>query len=128
MQLVPTSRCSVSAMAALSGQPSMATCRWDELKKARAALWHLHDRCAAAQGPSGTGVDASAQERSTRHHPALAEPSRAPVRRLLDTAVCVCRQQMPEVVLVVACCRQQLMHLALTVACCAGSKWAQLQR
>ena len=41
----------------LPWQHSMATCRWDELKKARAALWNLHDRCAAAQGPSGTGVD-----------------------------------------------------------------------
>ena len=38
----------------------MATCRWDELKKARAALWHLHDRCTAAQGPQAVDLDTTA--------------------------------------------------------------------
>ena len=42
------------------------------------------------------------------------------------TQHCVSRQQMPALVLVVACCRQQLSHLVVTVACCAGSKWEQL--
>ena len=68
----------------------MATCRWEELKKARAALWHLHDRYAAAQGSSGTGVDTFAAAEVDWQAPSdFPEASRAPVRRRLDTAVCV---------------------------------------